>query len=64
MPVAEPLGQSSPFTSVLGNVEDRIQQDQILMTHIATLHRQAILDSLILLGSNFHATHLTRDSLI
>jgi hypothetical protein len=34
------------------------------MTHIAALHRQAILDSLILLGSNLHDLHLTRESLI
>jgi hypothetical protein len=29
------------------------------MTHIAPLHRQAILNSFILLGSNLHALHLS-----
>jgi len=60
MPIAVPLGQSAPLTSVLGHVQDGIQQNQIVTTHIAALHRQAILNSLILLGSDFHAMHLTR----
>jgi len=64
VPIAVPLGQSAPLTSVLGHVEDRVQQDQILVAHIAALHRQAILNSLILLGSNLHVMHLTRDLLI
>jgi hypothetical protein len=34
------------------------------MTHIAALHRQAILNSFILLGSKFHVLHLTRTLLI
>jgi hypothetical protein len=34
------------------------------MTHIAALHRQAILDSLVLLRSNLHAIYLIRGSLI
>jgi hypothetical protein len=59
VPVAVPLGQSAPLTSVLGHVESRIQQNQVQMTHIAPLHRQAILNSFILLGSNLHALHLS-----
>jgi hypothetical protein len=33
------LGQSSPLTSMLGQIEDRVQQNQIIVTHIATLYR-------------------------
>jgi len=64
VPVAEPLGQSPPLTSMLRHVEDRVQQDQVLMTHVAALYRQAILNSFVLLGSYFHTVHLTRRLLL
>lgn len=51
-PWAGPATGWAYLVSVLG-------QNQILMTHIAPLHRQAILNSLIPLGSNLHAIHLT-----
>ena len=59
VPIAVTLGQSAPLTSVFRHVQDRIQQDQVVMPHVAALHRQAILNSFVLLGSNLHVMHHT-----
>src|SRR6476619_4049107 len=43
---------------MLGYIEDRVQQYQVFMTHIATLYGQAIFDSLVLLLLDLHARTL------
>jgi|SRR6516162_4405990 hypothetical protein len=53
VPIAEPARQSSPLAPVLSNVQDGIQQNQVVMMHVATLHRQAICNSLVLLVWEF-----------
>ena len=55
MPIAQFLGQTTPFATMLDHIEQRIEQLQIGDAHVAALTRQAISDPLILTLSNLHA---------
>ena len=37
VPIAEPLGQASPLATVLGHVEDRVQNTQVRQADVASL---------------------------
>ena len=54
VPVAEPLGQTTPFAPLLGDVQDGVQHVQIVEPHVAALPRQARLDLAILCVGDFH----------
>lgn len=54
MPVAQTLGQATPFATMLDHIKQRIEQLQIRHAHIAPLSRQAISNSLILTLCDFH----------
>ena len=62
VPAAETLRQTAPFAALLSNIQNRVQHLQIAQTHIPTLHRQRILDPLILLFCDLHPVlRLTKD---
>ena len=48
VPTAESLGQPAPLATVLGHVQDRIEDEQIRVVDVATLFRQTVLDLFIL----------------
>ena len=54
VPAAETLRQTAPFATLLSNIQNRVQHLKIAQTHIPTLHRQRILDPLILLFCDLH----------
>ena len=54
MPVAEPFGQTALLATMLGHVQDRIENEQIRMADIAPLSGQTVLDLLILRFVEFH----------
>ena len=54
VPTAEPLGQTTPFAALLGNIQDRVQNLQIREAYIASLPRQTVLDTLVLCFGDFH----------
>jgi hypothetical protein len=54
MPITEPLGQTAPFAALLRHIEDRVQYSEIGQTYVATLHRQTVLDQVILRFGDFH----------
>ena len=60
VPAAETLRQTTPFTALLSDVQHRIQHLQIVQTHVAALHRQRILDPLILRFRDLHTHTLTQ----
>lgn len=55
VPVAEALGQATPFAAVLGDVQDGIQHLQIREADVAALQRQTVLDLRKLGCCDFHA---------
>ncbi len=55
MPIAQMLGQTSPFATMLNHIQQGIDQLQIGHAHIATLARQTTSDALELTLSEFHA---------
>ena len=63
VPAAETLRQTAPFAALLRDIQHRVQHLQVAQTHIPTLHRQRILDPLILRFCNLHlAFRLTEES--
>jgi len=48
MPASEPLRQTAPFTALFRYIQYCVHHLQVAQTHVATLHRQRILDPLIL----------------
>src|ERR1039457_5780987 len=57
VPVAKALGQRTPFAAVLGNIKNSVDHLQVPEAHIASLHRQELLDTIELRGGNFHAAY-------
>src|ERR1019366_3051855 len=55
VPVAKALGQRTPFAAVLGHIKNSVDHLQVAEAHIASLHRQELLDTIELRGGNFHA---------
>jgi hypothetical protein len=65
VPAAESLRKTPPFASLLGNIQYRVQHLQVAQLHVSTLHRQRILNSLILRFGNLHlALKLTEEPYI
>lgn len=62
MPIAKPLRQSAPFAAVLGHVENRIDDREILVRDVAALARQEQFDSSKLFGADFHAASISNNS--
>lgn len=56
VPVAEPLGQPTPFATLLGDVQDGVEHVQIVERYVAALRRQTRRDVAILCVGDFHAT--------
>ena len=54
VPVPKPLGEAAPFAALLGDVQDRIEDVQIVERHVAALGGQAALDVTILSLGEFH----------
>ena len=54
VPVPELLGEATPFAALLGDVQDRVQDLQIVERHVAALGREAALDVPILSLGEFH----------
>src|ERR1700751_1936107 len=54
VPAAETLRQPAPFAALLSHIQNSVQHLQIAQTHIPTLHRQRILDSLVLRFCDLH----------
>ena len=54
VPVAEPLGQTTPFAPLLGDVQNGVEHLQIVERHIAALRRQPRRDVAILGVGDFH----------
>ena len=52
--VAEPLGQTAPFATLLGDVQDGVEHVQIVERHVAALRWQTRLDVAILCVGDFH----------
>jgi hypothetical protein len=54
MPCAKPFRQCSPFTAILRNMQNCIDDSRILMRDIAALTRQMALNSFELFSADFH----------
>jgi len=59
VPVAEPLGQTTPFAPLLDDVQDGVQDVQIVERHVAALRRQTRLDVAILGVGDFHVRSIS-----
>jgi hypothetical protein len=46
--------QTAPFTALLSDIQNCVQHLQVVQTHVAMLHRQRILDPLILRFRDLH----------
>jgi hypothetical protein len=62
MPAPEALRQTAPFTALFRDKQHCIQHLQVAQTHVAALHRQCILDPLILRFRDLHPQTLTQIS--
>jgi hypothetical protein len=60
VPASEALRQTAPFAALLSYIQHRVQHLQITQTHVAALHWQRILDSLILRFRDLHPQTLTQ----
>lgn len=54
VPVAELLGETAPFASLLGNIQDGVEHLQIVECDIAALGRQTSFNVTILSLGEFH----------
>lgn len=54
VPVAESLGQSSPFAAVFGHVQNGVKHLEVGETDVASLSREATFDTLVLGLCEFH----------
>jgi predicted ATPase len=54
VPVPKRLGEATPFAAVLGDVQDRVQDLQVVERDIAALGWEAALDATILSLGEFH----------
>ena len=60
VPIAEAIGQSAPFATVLSHVQDRIDYAQIRMAYVAPLLGQAMLDLAVLRFGDFHPRSISQ----
>lgn len=54
VPVPKPRGKATPVTPLLGDIQDRVQDMQVVERDVAALERQAGLDVTILSLGEFH----------
>ena len=57
MPVPVIFGQTSPFSSVLSNIEDGIEDFQVAVRQAATVLWEKMRDPLIVLLGEMHSSH-------
>jgi hypothetical protein len=55
MPISEAFRQSAPLAAVLGDIEQRVQQLQVMQLHIAALPRKTGGNTLVLHFGDLHA---------
>jgi len=60
VPVPELFGEATPFAALLGDVQDRVQDLQIVERDVAALGRQASLDVTILSLGEFHVRSIAQ----
>lgn len=63
MPTTEAFGQASPFATLLGNVQDGIQDLKVRKADVAALTRQAVLNQAILLFGDLHAESISQSAI-
>jgi hypothetical protein len=54
MPAAKPVRQTTPFTALLRDIQNRILHLKIAQPYFATLHWQSTLDPLALRSRQLH----------
>jgi hypothetical protein len=59
VPVAEALGQTTPFAALFSDVQDGVQHLQIRQRDIAALDRQTVLDQAVLRVGDFHSRSMS-----
>src|SRR5271163_5355681 len=64
VPVAETLGESSPFAALLGDIEDRVQHREVGQAHVAALPGKTGLDAVVLRLGNLHEKKNTTKSCV
>ena len=62
MPIAKALGQAAPLASMLGHVQDGIENGEVVQADIATLHWQAVCNLIELGWGDLHAQVLHQTS--
>jgi hypothetical protein len=60
VPVAEPLGQATPFAALLGDLQDGVQHLQVGQAYIAALYRQTTFDQAVLRFGDFHVRSISQ----
>lgn len=55
VPIAKTLGQTSPLTTMLGHIQDRVEDIEVGQTDVASLPRKAMLNRRELLSGYLHA---------
>jgi len=60
MPVAQPAGQTTPFATLFGHMQNRIDHLEIAQTDVAPLARKTVFDPAILGFGDFHAPFSTK----
>ena len=55
VPVAQMTGQTTPFATLFGHMQDGINDLKIAQAHIAALPRKTVFNAVILSFGNFHA---------
>jgi hypothetical protein len=54
MPAAKAPRTSTPFATLLGHIQNCVQDLQVAYAHVATLHRQTVVDASVLLVGDLH----------
>jgi hypothetical protein len=54
MSVAKSRRKTTPFAALLGNIQNRVENLEVLQFHIPTLNRQDILDLFVLLSRDLY----------
>jgi hypothetical protein len=61
MPISKMFRQSSPFASLLKNIQNSVDDLQIILSNIASLPREAVSDTEILLFGYLHGQQYNQD---
>src|SRR5271157_1854001 len=63
VPVAETLGKSAPFATLLGDIQNRVYRREVGQTHVAALTGKTGLDAVVLRLGNLHKWRIPRISI-